>query len=121
MRLVKILVLIAAALLPLAGGAADSPEADRVAKIDFGRQLFEETMAEAQKQMKAFDVSGLDAAGAKARTDLARAAFEKALANMQALAEGAQKANAEAYDIVAARIKESIAELRQMAAGKTAT
>ena len=46
---------------------------------------------------------------------LAKAAFEKALANMQALAEGAQKANAEAYEIVSARIKESIAELKDLA------
>ena len=34
---------------------------------------------------------------------------------MQALAESAQKANADAYEIVSARIKESIAELRDMA------
>ena len=34
---------------------------------------------------------------------------------MQALAEGAQKANADAYEIVSARIKESMAELRDMA------
>ena len=34
---------------------------------------------------------------------------------MQALAETAQKANAEAYEIVSARIKESLAELRDMA------
>ena len=34
---------------------------------------------------------------------------------MQALAEGAQKANAEAYEIVSARIKESLTELRDMA------
>jgi phasin family protein len=83
--------------------------------------IFEETMAEAQKQMKSFDATRLDPEQAKAQTDLARAAFEKALANMQALAEGAQKANAEAYEIVAARIKESIAELREMAASRTTT
>ena len=78
-------------------------------------QVFEETMAEAQKHMKAFDATKLDADQAKAQAELARAAFEKALANMQALAEGAQKANADAYEIVAARIKESMTELRDMA------
>ena len=52
---------------------------------------------------------------AKAQGELARVAFEKALANMQALAEGAQKANAEAYEIVSARIKESMGELRELA------
>jgi phasin family protein len=83
--------------------------------------IFEETMAEAQKQMKGFDATKLDPERAAAQTELAKVAFEKALANMQALAEGAQKANAEAYEIVAARIKESLAELRNMAAGKTTT
>ena len=77
--------------------------------------IFEETMAEAQKHMKSFDATKLDAETAKAQAELAKAAFEKALANMQALAESAQKANAEAYEIVSARIKESLAELRDMA------
>ena len=54
--------------------------------------IFEETMAEAQKQMKGFDATKLDADKAKAQGALAKAAFEKALANMQALAESAQKA-----------------------------
>jgi phasin family protein len=80
--------------------------------------IFEETMAEAQKQMKAFEATQIDPEKAKAQGDLARAAFEKALANMQALAEAAQKANAEAYEIVAARIKESLGELRDMAKPK---
>ncbi len=80
--------------------------------------IFEETMAEAQKQLKSFDATKIDPERAKAQTDLAKAAFEKALGNMQALAESAQKANSEAYEIVAARIKESIAELRDMAPKK---
>jgi phasin family protein len=77
--------------------------------------IFEETMAEAQAHLKNFDATKLDPEKAKASADLAKAAFEKALANMQALAESAQKANTEAYDIVSARIKESLAELRDMA------
>jgi phasin family protein len=80
--------------------------------------IFEETMAEAQKQLKSFDATKIDPERAKAQTELAKAAFEKALGNMQALAESAQKANSEAYEIVAARIKESIAELRDMAPKK---
>jgi phasin family protein len=79
-------------------------------------QIFEETMAEAQQHIKAFDATKLDPEMAKAQAELAKTAFEKALANMQALAESAQKANAEAYEIVSARIKESLAELREMAA-----
>jgi phasin family protein len=76
--------------------------------------IFEETMAEAQRQMQSFDAAKIDER-AKAQAELAKAAFEKALANMQALAESAQKANAEAYEIVSARIRESIDELKDMA------
>jgi phasin family protein len=81
--------------------------------------IFEETMAEAQKHMKGFDTTKLDAEAAKGQAELARAAFEKALSNMQILAESAQKANAEAYEIVSARIQESMAELRDMASKLT--
>jgi phasin family protein len=81
--------------------------------------IFEETMAEAQKHLKGFDAK-LDADSAKAQGEIAKAAFEKALSNMQALAESAQKANSEAYEIVSARIKESLVELREMAAKATA-
>ncbi len=79
-------------------------------------QIFEETMAEAKEQLKSFDATKLDADKAKASAELAKTAFEKALANMQALAEGAQKANSDAYEIVSARIKESLTELRDLAA-----
>ena len=84
----------------------------------FRKQLsiFEETMTEAQNAMKGFDAARLDADSAKAQGEIAKAAFEKALANMQALAESAQKANSDAYEIVSARIQDSMAELRDMAA-----
>ena len=83
--------------------------------------IFEETMAEAQKQMKSFDASKLDAETARAQGELAKAAFEKALSNMQMLAESAQKANNQAYEIVSARIQESMSELRDMATKLTRT
>ncbi|WP_157982284.1 phasin family protein [Oceanicella sp. SM1341] len=78
--------------------------------------IFEETMSEAQKQMKGFDASKLSPESAAAQTELTKAAVQKALANMKMLAETAQKANADAYTIVSARIKESVAELQDMAA-----
>lgn len=81
--------------------------------------IFEETMAEAQKHMSSFDATKLDADKTKAQAELAKTAFEKALSNMQALAEGAQKANSEAYEIVSARIQESMAEIRDYAAKLT--
>jgi phasin family protein len=77
--------------------------------------IFEETMAEAQKHMKPLDASSLDPDNAKAQGELAKAAFDKALGNMQALAESAQKANSDAYEIVSARIQESMGELRDLA------
>ncbi len=77
--------------------------------------IFEDTMSEAQKSMKALDTTKLDPESAKAQGELVKAAFEKALANMQALAELAQKANSEAYEIVSARIQESVKELQDMA------
>jgi phasin family protein len=83
--------------------------------------IFEETMSEAQKYMTTLDATKLDPEKAKAQGELAKAAFEKALANMQALAEGAQKANSEAYEIVSARIQESLLELREYANKITAT
>jgi phasin family protein len=85
----------------------------------FKKQLaiFEETMAEAQSQIKGFEATKFDAETARAQGEVAKAAFEKALANMQALAEAAQKANAEAYEIVSGRIKESLTEIRDMASG----
>ena len=73
-------------------------------------------MAEAQKQLKEFDATSLDADKAKVQAELAKAAFEKALSNMQSLAEAAQKANAEAYEIVSARIRESMGELHDITA-----
>ena len=81
--------------------------------------IFEETMGEAQRHFKGFDATKLDADSAKAQSEVAKAAFEKALGNMQALAEAAQKANADAYEIVSARIQESIAEVRDMATSAT--
>ena len=50
--------------------------------------IFEETMSEAQKYMASLDATKLDPETAKAQGELAKAAFEKAIANMQALAEG---------------------------------
>lgn len=79
--------------------------------------IFEETMQAAQANVAGMGESvGPDAAAKQA--DLYRTAFEKALANMTELAEAAKKANEEAYAIVSARVKESVAELQAMAQPK---
>ena len=78
-------------------------------------EVFETTLAEAQKQVANFDPSKMDADAATAQGEVAKAAFEKALGNMTALAEGAQKANADAFEVVSASVKESVTELQDMA------
>lgn len=76
--------------------------------------IFEETIAEAQKQLKGAELK-LEPDTAGKRSELAQAAFEKAIANMKDLAETAHKANSEAYEIVAKRVKESVDELKTLA------
>ena len=77
-------------------------------------EVFEATLAEAQKQIADFDPSKMDADSATAQGEVAKAAFDKALGNMTALAEGAQKANADAFEAVSAGIKDSVSELQEM-------
>jgi len=77
-------------------------------------EVFEATLGEAQKQIADFDPSKVDADSAAAQGEVAKAAFDKALGNMTALAEGAQKANADAFEVVSASIKDSVAELQEM-------
>ena len=83
----------------------------------FRKQLaiFEETISEAQKQMKDLELK-VDSKTAAARAEMAKAAFEKAIANMKDLADTAQKANTEAYEIVSARVKDSVEELKALGA-----
>jgi phasin family protein len=78
-------------------------------------EVFEATLAEAQKQIADFDPSKMDADTAAAQGEVTKAAFDKALGNMTALAEGAQKANADAFEVVSAGIKDSVTELQEMA------
>lgn len=78
-------------------------------------KVFQDTMAEAQKTAAGFDASKMDAETAKARTELANKAFEKAMANMTAMAEAARAANTEAYEIVAKRVADSMKELQDAA------
>lgn len=81
-------------------------------------KIFEETIEEARKQISEMDLK-VDSKSAQARADLAKAAFEKGIAHMKELAETAQKANTDAYDIVSARVRASMEELRALADKKT--
>ncbi len=77
--------------------------------------VFEETMSEAQTQIKAMEAPALDGKAATAQAEVAKAAFAKAISNMQALAETATRANSEAFEIVSSRVKDSVEELKDMA------
>jgi phasin family protein len=48
------------------------------------------------------------------QTELAKTAFETALANMRELAEMVTKANSEAFDVINRRVSESLDELKDM-------
>lgn len=77
--------------------------------------VFEETMAEARKHVGSFDMAKMTPDGASQQAEIVKVAFEKALSNMRMLAEAAQKANQQAFDIVSARVKDSMAELQAYA------
>ncbi len=76
--------------------------------------IYEETMAAAQAQVSEMKMDQLTPEAATKQADLVKTAFEKAVANMTELAEAAKKANAEAFEIVQARVKESIEELKSV-------
>lgn len=78
--------------------------------------IYEETMAAAQEQLSELKMDQLSPEGASRQADLMKTAFEKAVSNMTELAEAAKKANTEAFEIVQARVKESIEELKALAA-----
>lgn len=78
--------------------------------------IFEETMSAAQSQIGSMGDS-MSPDGAAKQAELMKVAMEKALTNMTELAEAAKKANEEAFAIVSARVKESLAELQAMTKG----
>ncbi len=83
-------------------------------------KVFEDTMAEARKHAEGFDATKMSPDAAQKQADFAKVAFEKALKNMTALAEEAQKANSDAYSVVSKRVEDSVKELQAMAAKFTA-
>lgn len=96
-------------------------EANKVAAAGyqdiFKRQvaMYEETVATLQATMAELGDSALTPEGQAKQVEMAKASFEKAVANMTELAEAAKKANEEAFEIVAARVRESVEELKAAA------
>jgi len=84
----------------------------------FQKQLsvFEEAISDAQAYVKSASANALAPDAAKTNGEAIKAAFEKAMGNMAAMAEGAQKANSETYKLVSERVASSVAELQALAA-----
>ena len=83
----------------------------------FQKQLsvFEEAIADAQAYLKTASAKAIAPDAAKTHGEAIKTAFEKAMANMTAMAEGAQKANSETYKLVSERVASSAAELQALA------
>ncbi len=77
-------------------------------------EIFEETLTQAKDQVAQMTNGMPDAAAAEAQSEVMKAAFQKALVNMQALAETAQEANAEAFQAISGRVEDSVKELKSM-------
>ncbi|MBL4806344.1 MAG: TIGR01841 family phasin [Rhodobacteraceae bacterium] len=82
-------------------------------------EVFETTMKEAQAKFSGVEAPKMDAESMTAQSEAAKSAFEKALKNMGELATGAQKANADAMEIVTTRVQESVKEFQDIAKKST--
>ena len=81
--------------------------------------LFEAAVAETKDKLAGFQGQPLTADQASLNVEALKAAFEKAAADVQELAELVRKANTGAFEIVKARAEEAVAEFKA-AAEKTA-
>ena len=80
-------------------------------------EILQQTMSEWQSAAQ--NMAGKDfAANATQQTELAKAAFEKALSNMREMAELATRSQSQAFDTVNKRFQENLAELRRLMQGK---
>lgn len=78
--------------------------------------IAEATMTAAQAQLSEMKMDSMSAEGAQKQADLMKEGFEKALANLNELADTAKKANSEALEIVQARVQAAIEEMKELAA-----
>ena len=78
-------------------------------------EILQETMNEASKAVDQLSKAGSPPEIAAKQAELAKSAFERALANMRELAEMVSKANQEATNTVNARISASLDEIKDFA------
>ena len=78
-------------------------------------EILQETMNETAKSFATLGQAGSPSEVAAKQVELAREAFEKAVANMRELAEMVTKAQQGAIDTMSGRISQSLDELKHMA------
>ncbi len=78
-------------------------------------EIFQETMGETFKAVDAISKSGSPQDAVAKEMEIAKQGFERALANMQELAQMMSKASEDASDVVNARISETLDEIKEMA------
>jgi len=78
-------------------------------------EILQETMNEVATAFDAVSKSGSPQAAAAKQAELAKEAFEKALANMRELAEMVAKSNEEATQAINGRISETLDEVKALA------
>jgi phasin family protein len=76
-------------------------------------EILRETMEEAQSAIKRM-AGGAPLASATKQGELVQRAFQKALANMQALAEMTGKSQAESFAVISKRVKQNIQDSKLM-------
>ena len=83
----------------------------------FSRQvsLLEEGVANMRDNLNAVTENAATAEGQKKNAEIAKTAFEKAIADLTELADSATKTHKDAFGIVQARVQESIEELQALA------
>ena len=77
-------------------------------------EILRQTAEELQKNMQSLMENGAPDAKVAKSTELTKAAFEKAIANMKELSEMVSKSNAEAFDVINKRVAESLDEIRDL-------
>jgi len=75
-------------------------------------EILRQTIEESASVLRELMVAGAPEEKVAQQADLAKSAFEKALANLRELAEMAAKSNTEAADVLTKRIGESLTELK---------
>lgn len=82
-------------------------------------EILRQTMEELQKMMTEVMSASTPEDRVAKQAELAKTAFEKALANMKEVAEMVTKSNTEATNVISNRITDSLEELKTMAGKKS--